>query len=227
MATSSLSEPSSPPAVSSESPERWLPWDRNATVHVLFLGATAGAVWLVGWAGLVLYPVLQILSDVLYYRFAVEVFDPSVTIARGYAVSLAFNDTPHSVGLDYGFNFYDGNYEKTRQEAQRDKFDYAYEELQLAPGMRLIDIGCGCGDWLSYLRDRGVEVMGVNITGAQVAMCRKRGLRVLHTDWKAIESNPDLCRELYGTFNRVTFWDTVEHYVPMKHRTNLRERDAI
>lgn len=214
-------------AAGEERAGRVLFWDRNSTVHLAFLALTGVAAWRFGWWGLLAYPALQLLSDVLYYRFAVDVFDPSLTIARGYELSLSLIESPHSQGLDYGFNFYDGDYGKSREQAQRDKFEYAFDLLELEPGMRLIDVGCGCGDWLAYLRDRGLSVAGVNITRAQVEVCRQRGLEVHHTDWKTIPETPELRDRLYGRFDRVTCWDTVEHYVPMKHRADTAARDAI
>ena len=141
-----------------------LHWDYNSSIHLLFIAGTAWTCYLIGWLGLLTYPALQLFSDVLYYGFGIKIFDPSVTIQRGYQISMFYNDTPHSEGLDYGFNYYNGNYSKSRRQAQIDKFDHAYQELELQSGMRLIDIGCGCGDWLDYLRGRGVEVVGVNIT---------------------------------------------------------------
>lgn len=100
--------------------------------------------------------------------------------------------------MDYGFNLYDGNCKKDRDQAQKDKFDYAWEKLKLAPGMTLIDFGCGyvfyilkfylwatsnfgssfcssCGDWLDYVKSRGVEAVGINITEGQVEVCKRRG----------------------------------------------------
>ncbi|MFT4623895.1 MAG: cyclopropane fatty-acyl-phospholipid synthase-like methyltransferase [Myxococcota bacterium] len=206
---------------------KWLRLDFNSWVHFAFIAATAAAVWAVGWPGLLLYPALHIITDVLYYGMAVQVFDPSVTIARGYQFSLAINDTPHSEGLDYGFNFYDGDYTKTRAQAQIDKFEHAWEALGLAPGMRVADVGCGCGDWLAWLRDKGVHGVGVNITHAQVEVCRSRGLEVVWSDWKAILTSPELQSGLYGKFDRVTFWDTAEHYVPARFRARPQRSDQI
>lgn len=216
---------SSPAAVPSW--VRRLHWDTNSWIHLLFIAATAGACYAVGWSGLLVYPALQLMADVLYYGYGIRIFDPSVTIQRGYQVSLVYNDTPHSVGIDYGFNYYNGDYAKSRRQAQVDKFDHAYEALELQPGMRLIDIGCGCGDWLDYLRGRGIDVAGVNITYDQVKICRERGLTVYWTDWKDILKDGKLQDTLYRRFDRVTFWDTVEHYVPAQFRRDMEQTNAI
>lgn len=198
-------------------------WDRNSTRHLAFLGASAAT----GPLAPITYPLLHLLTDVLYYKFERPFFDPEVTIERGYHLSAQFNDTLHSQGLDYGFNFYDGDYDKSRAQAQIDKFDYAIEQLGLEPGMRVCDIGCGCGDWLAYLRDKGMEVAGVNITQRQVDECRSRGLEVYCSNWKDVDGDAELREKLYGRFDAVTFWDTVEHYVPMRYVVNRDKTDAI
>jgi len=204
-----------------------LHWDYNSTIHLLIIACTALACYLVGWFGLLAYPVLQLVVDVIYYGFGIRVFDPSVTIQRGYQLSLFYNDTPHSQGIDYGFNYYDGDYDKSRKQAQLDKFDHTFHELELQPGMRLIDIGCGCGDWLDYLKRRGIEAVGVNITDDQVRVCRQRGLTVFWTDWKKILIDKEMQNEMYGQFDRITFWDTVEHYVPAQYRSDIERIDAV
>lgn len=61
--------------------------------------------------------------------------------------------TPHF--RDYGFNFYNAYYSKRRDQTQKDKFQHMYSYLKLEKGMKLIEIGCGCGDCMYYLKERG------------------------------------------------------------------------
>ena len=204
-----------------------LTWDRNSWRHLVFLVATALAVAATGPWGLLLYPALHLVTDLLYYVARVAWFDPAVTVQRGYQASAVFHDALHSQGLDYGFNFYDGDFTKDRKQAQVDKFEHAWAQLCLEPGMRLLDVGCGCGDWLAWVRSRGVEVMGINITREQVLVCRSRGLEVLRGDWRVIAADEAQMAHLTGRFDAVTFWDTVEHYVPMQYRGSDSHRDAI
>eukprot|EP01084_Bolivina_argentea_P293059 503984_1 len=128
---------------------------------------------------------IGIILDILYYFFNINYYDPSEAIARGYGVSTFFNDTLHSKGIDYGFNFYDGNYNKSPKIAQFDKFKYAIKQLNIKKGDKVIDIGCGCGDWLYYLQtEMKCEVIGINITKSQAIECKSRGLNVYNIDWK-------------------------------------------
>ena len=202
-------------------------WDYNSYIHLVFILLTILAFLKLGWLGLLVYPLLHLLSDVLYYGFSVPIFDPSTTIRRGYNLSTILNDASHAQGLDYGFNFYNGNYEKSREQAQIDKFDYAYQQLKLKPGMSVIDIGCGCGDWLNYLQKKGIECVGVNITQEQVKICHDRGLKVYCVDWKKIPTDDELKKQLYQQFDRVTFWDTVEHFVPMTLLLKIDKKNAV
>ncbi|CAB9502177.1 Cyclopropane-fatty-acyl-phospholipid synthase [Seminavis robusta] len=167
--------------------------------------------------------------DVLYYGFSISVIDENATLRQGYNLSYLIDDAGSATGggLDYGFNYYNGNFKKDRHQAQKDKFDCCFENLGLEPGMTVIDIGCGCGDWLNYLRTRGVNGIGVNITPTQVKVCRERGLTVLLTDWKKIEGNAEFEKLLFGMADAVTCWDTIEHYVPAKYAKSEPMKDVI
>jgi methionine biosynthesis protein MetW len=53
----------------------------------------------------------------------------------------------------------------------------------LAPGARVLDLGCGAGDLLSHLiREKGITGAGIEIDEAKVAEGLTRGLSVLHGD---------------------------------------------
>ncbi|MGI8576531.1 MAG: class I SAM-dependent methyltransferase [Nocardioidaceae bacterium] len=54
------------------------------------------------------------------------------------------------------------------REAQRDKLDLVCRKLELKPGMRLLDIGCGWGSISLYAAEHhGVEVVGVTLSEQQ------------------------------------------------------------
>ncbi|MDF3886714.1 methyltransferase domain-containing protein [Cupriavidus basilensis] len=43
-------------------------------------------------------------------------------------------------------------------------------------GGKVIDIGCGRGEWLTLLAERGIPAQGIDTNGAMVDLCRKQGL---------------------------------------------------
>jgi cyclopropane-fatty-acyl-phospholipid synthase len=61
------------------------------------------------------------------------------------------------------------------EEAQEAKLDLICRKLQLKPGMRVLDIGCGWGSFMSYAAQHyGVQAVGVSISKEQVAWAQQR-----------------------------------------------------
>lgn len=69
---------------------------------------------------------------------------------------------------------------------------------------RLLDIGCGTGEFLDEARRQGWEVCGVEVSVYAVEQARRRGLDVMHG---SIDDFP-LATEAYDC---VTLWDAIEH----------------
>jgi cyclopropane-fatty-acyl-phospholipid synthase len=65
--------------------------------------------------------------------------------------------------------------ETTLEGAQRAKFQAVCEKLEIAPGSRLLDIGCGWGGLLEYAADRyGVRPTGITISRNQAGFASRR-----------------------------------------------------
>ncbi|QDQ11972.1 SAM-dependent methyltransferase [Streptomyces spectabilis] len=65
--------------------------------------------------------------------------------------------------------------EGTLEDAQRDKLELICRKLDLKPGMRLLDVGCGWGSMAIHAaREHGVGVVGVTLSREQAAYARKR-----------------------------------------------------
>ncbi len=170
---------------------------------------------------ILLWVVILLVDDVMYFRFQRTIFDSEIAIQRGYQFANIFLEDQSGAGRDLGFNVYDGDLQKTREQSQQDKWDFMIESLNLNAGDRLLDIGCGYGDWLNYARSQGMEVMGVNISPDQANEARANyDLEILNINWKDIPASPALQEQLYGKFDAVTFMDTIEHYVPSMYRKN-------
>src|ERR1043166_6496673 len=79
---------------------------------------------------------------------------------------------------DFSGAKYDGDFSLTLEEAQRRKHEYVAEQIGLGSGRRGPDLGCGWGPLLHYVRSRGGTGVGVTLSSAQVAACRRHGLDV-------------------------------------------------
>ncbi|MER6157175.1 cyclopropane-fatty-acyl-phospholipid synthase family protein [Streptomyces sp. NPDC001868] len=63
----------------------------------------------------------------------------------------------------------------TLEAAQHDKLDLICRKLDLTPGQRLLDVGCGWGSMAVHAaREYGVRVVGVTLSQEQAAYARKR-----------------------------------------------------
>ncbi|KAF6000038.1 class I SAM-dependent methyltransferase [Streptomyces mirabilis] len=61
------------------------------------------------------------------------------------------------------------------EDAQRDKLELIAQKLDLRPGQRLLDVGCGWGSMAIHAaREHGVSVVGVTLSHEQAAYARKR-----------------------------------------------------
>jgi len=64
---------------------------------------------------------------------------------------------------------------ETLEEAQRTKLDLVATKLELKPGMRVLDVGCGWGSFAIHAaRNYGVTVTGVTISPAQAELAREK-----------------------------------------------------
>ena len=102
----------------------------------------------------------------------------------------------------------------TLEEAQEAKLRMICEKLQLQPGMRLLDIGCGWGGLSAYAaKNYGVSVVGVTISAEQqkLAQARCAGLdvQILLQDY----------RDLHQQFDRIVSVGMFEHVGPKNYET--------
>ena len=101
--------------------------------------------------------------------------------------------------------------------AQQAKLDLACRKLLLAPGQRLLDIGCGWGAMARFAAERyGVNVVGITISDRQAELAREqcRGLPV--------EIRLQDYRELDGRFDRVVSIGMFEHVGYKNYRTFMQ-----
>ena len=68
---------------------------------------------------------------------------------------------------DFSGAKYDGDFSLTLEQAQRRKHDYVAEQIGIEPGARVLDLGCGWGPLLNFIRRRGGVGVGVTLSSAQ------------------------------------------------------------
>jgi len=106
---------------------------------------------------------------------------------------------------------YNGDYSLTLDQAQQKKYEFVTENLFIKAGSRVLDLGCGWGGWLKYLRDTvKAKGVGVNLSQGQAASCRRNGLEVYLKDARFVKP------EDFGTFDAVTAFGSFEHVATVK-----------
>src|SRR5215216_1908867 len=119
---------------------------------------------------------------------------------------------------DFSGAKYDGDFSLTLEEAQRRKHEYVGEQIGVGPGRRLLDLGCGWGPLLDYVRRRGGTGVGVTLSSAQLAACRRHGLDVHLLDARQVT------RESFGGFDAVASLGAFEHFCsPAEYRGGRQE----
>ncbi|MEQ9300971.1 MAG: class I SAM-dependent methyltransferase [Cyclobacteriaceae bacterium] len=101
---------------------------------------------------------------------------------------------------------YDGNFNLTLEEAQKRKHQWIAEQLNIAQGNKVLDMGCGWGPFLNYLQSIGAEGVGLTLSQAQYNACIKHGFEVYIQDCRKIT------KATYGAFDAVASVGAFEHF---------------
>lgn len=105
-------------------------------------------------------------------------------------------------------------------EAEDAKLDLICRKLELAPGMKILDIGCGWGGFARYAAEKyGVHVVGITVSHEQVELARKmcRGL--------PIEFRLKDYREVEGRYDRIASIGMIGHVGFKNYRTMMKVVD--
>ncbi|MFE5024664.1 class I SAM-dependent methyltransferase [Streptomyces sp. NPDC056656] len=95
-------------------------------------------------------------------------------ISHHYDVGNDFYELVLGPSMVYSCAYWDSP-DGTLEDAQRDKLELISRKLGLAPGQRLLDVGCGWGSMAIHAaREYGVSVVGVTLSQEQAAYARKR-----------------------------------------------------
>jgi cyclopropane-fatty-acyl-phospholipid synthase len=126
---------------------------------------------------------------------------------------------------DFSGAKYDGDFSLTLEQAQRRKHEFVGEQLGIGPGRRVLDLGCGWGPLLDFVRRRGGTGVGVTLSSAQLAACRRHGLDVHLQDAR------EVAPETFGRFDAVASLGAFEHFCsPEEQRAGRQEeiyRDVL
>jgi cyclopropane-fatty-acyl-phospholipid synthase len=119
---------------------------------------------------------------------------------------------------DFSGAKYDGDFSLTLEQAQRRKHEYVAEQIGIGAGSRVLDLGCGWGPLLAFVREQEAVGVGVTLSAAQAKACRRHDLDVHLRDGRQIAP------EDFGGFDAVASLGAFEHFCsPEEHATGRQE----
>ncbi|HUM10095.1 MAG TPA: cyclopropane fatty acyl phospholipid synthase [Myxococcaceae bacterium] len=109
---------------------------------------------------------------------------------------------------------------RTLDEAQRAKLDLVCRKLELRPGMKVLELGCGWGTFARHAAERyGVEVTGYTVSREQLALgtelCRGLPITLHLADYRTAR----------GRYDAVVSIGLMEHVGPRNHRVYMETVD--
>jgi len=120
---------------------------------------------------------------------------------------------------DFSGAKYDGDFSLSLEQAQRRKHEYVAEQIGIEPGKRVLDLGCGWGPLLDFIRGREAVGVGVTFARAQQAACRRHGLDVHLYDARQLD------RESFGRFDAVASLGAFEHFCSIEEYRAGRQEE--
>jgi cyclopropane-fatty-acyl-phospholipid synthase len=109
---------------------------------------------------------------------------------------------------------------KNLDEAQEAKLELVCQKINLVPGMRVLELGCGWGSFAKYAAEKyGANVTGLTVSKQQVELGRElcKGLPV--------EIKLEDYRHVSGTYDRVISIGILEHVGYKNYRTYMETAD--
>ena len=99
---------------------------------------------------------------------------------------------------------------KTLEDAQKNKIDHILKKLDIKPGQKILEVGCGWGGMaFEIAKQKGCEVTGISLSKNQIDYCKKKS-KELRLDNQVNFELADY-REIKGEYDRIYSVGMFEH----------------
>jgi cyclopropane fatty-acyl-phospholipid synthase-like methyltransferase len=172
---------------------------------------------------ILLIPILLlVINELLYYTFNIDFFDGPARTKMFYDMTTLFfimndeNNSNLTEGL-YLKNLNDTNSKMTIEEAKQvdpveanvNKYKKMFLELNIPTheykNIKLLDVGCGNGDFIKYCKSIGIQASGLSISNQQIIKLKEQGFDVY------LGSYRELQKQFIHKYDIITFWGSLEH----------------
>jgi cyclopropane-fatty-acyl-phospholipid synthase len=118
---------------------------------------------------------------------------------------------------DFSGAKYDGDFSLSLEQAQRRKHEYVAGQIRIGRGKRVLDLGCGWGPLLAFVREREATGVGVTLSAAQAKACRRHDLDVHLRDARQVTTAD------FGSFDAVASLGAFEHFCSVEEHAAGRQ----
>ena len=107
---------------------------------------------------------------------------------------------------DWRYTGFENRYRGSEQEIKKQQASYV---SYFKKGRKVLDLGCGRGEFIEILEENGIEAEGIDINGQMIEICRDKGLNCQKTDiLKKLAEYED------GTLGGIFSSQVIEHLFP-------------
>lgn len=114
---------------------------------------------------------------------------------------------------------YDGNFMLPLEAAQLKKHQFIAENLNIKEGDRVLDMGCGWGPFLNYLRQINARGVGLTLSEGQCASCSEHDFETYIKDCRTITPQD------FGKFDAVVSVGAFEHFCSIEDYKNGKQNE--
>jgi len=145
-------------------------WEPPAVAPADRLRLTLAAVAAAGWAGIPRMPAIELVLKGERHSAARD----AAAVRYHYDVGNEFFALFLDASMTYSCAIFSRG-AQTLEEAQRTKLDLVAAKLRLAPGRRVLDVGCGWGSFAIHAAtEYGARVVGITLSRSQAELARRR-----------------------------------------------------
>ena len=197
-------------------------------VWLAMIAVAAGIIaWLdLSWLWLppIAYAMLALHELCAFALFHRGLFPSAERVARAYQwFALFLGDSPDLKRRgDLTEGLFEGDFTKSIEQATLDKYQRIVALLGLKRGHRVLDVGCGLGEFLGYLKSQGIAGTGLTLSPEQQRAAARRGLDVRLADFRR-----PLAPDLIGAFDAVTLVGSLEHFNTSYQMADRASADAV
>ena len=112
--------------------------------------------------------------------------------------------------------------DESLEDAQQNKINHIIKKLDLRPGQKVLDVGCGWGGMVFEIaRQSQCEVTGISLSENQINYCKKKAKELKMDN----QVNFELCdyREVKGKFQRIVSVGAFEHIGKKFYKTFFKK----